>query len=232
MTTTAAMTDFVHRRINAMLRRPAGWGPPHAVELQILLLVEMWHVVQGAPKERVDGVMERYDRFLAGVLRPGAPLPLAFRLDDASTDLRFSEILSAFIQAEQQAEQEGDMSMLREMSWAGRLHWWVRLQLVGVLGLAGREGVTLPGLGLTVGEWITADGVTLRAALGMTWAVLRAPHAPDDEHLDAQPGWFRNPRPKPDRSGQCDWYDREGVCCSQRAGHKGRHFAGVFHGAP
>lgn len=96
-----AMCKFVRDRCEAILHRPDGWGPPHAVELQLLLLIEMWHVVQGAPMERVDSVTERYDRFLGTTLPGGPPVPLASRLglDQRATE-QFVEILRTFLKQE------------------------------------------------------------------------------------------------------------------------------------
>lgn len=103
MTPSEAMGRFIQERLAAILRRPDGWGPPHAVELQLLLLIEMWHVVQGAPMERVDRVTERYDRFLGTTLPGGPPVPLAVRLglDQRATE-QFVEILRTFLRQEQE----------------------------------------------------------------------------------------------------------------------------------
>lgn len=103
---SAAMAAFVHDRLTNLLRAPDAWGPPQAVELQLLLLVEMWHVVNGASREHVDGVTERYDRFVGSAL-PGAPLPLALRLGlTTRANERFTEILGAFLRAERAAGRE------------------------------------------------------------------------------------------------------------------------------
>lgn len=103
---SAAMASFVQERITALLGRPNGWGPPLAVELQVLLLIEMWHIVNGASREHADGVAERYDRFVGSVL-PGPPFPLAARLglgDHANE--RFIELLREFLSREQAAGRE------------------------------------------------------------------------------------------------------------------------------
>lgn len=95
-----SMSSFLRQRFAAILRRPDGWGPPHAVELQVLLLVEMWHVAHGAAPEHVNGVTQRYDEYLGRTL-PGAPVPLAHRLGLKQTaDDKFTEILRTFVQQE------------------------------------------------------------------------------------------------------------------------------------
>lgn len=95
-----AMTRFVQRRLAALLKTPDGWGPPHAVELQLLLLVEMEHVVSGVSADTVDEVTLRYDRYL-GRVRPGPPRPLALRLDlDERSTPEFVSLLTEFLRLE------------------------------------------------------------------------------------------------------------------------------------
>ncbi len=94
------VVQFVNQRIADLLRAPDGWGPPHAVELQLLLLIEVLHVASGSPPGIVDGVMERFDRYI-GTRVPGPPLPLALRLglqDEANT--QFIDLLHGFLQSE------------------------------------------------------------------------------------------------------------------------------------
>src|SRR5690349_14238823 len=95
------MKEFVEQRLLAILRSPDGWGPPLAVELQVLLLVEMGHVVRGAPSEHVDKTSRRFTTYL-GLVLPGPPVSLASRLEltDAATD-QFVAILRAFVEYEQ-----------------------------------------------------------------------------------------------------------------------------------
>ena len=98
----ARIIKHVAQRLGAILRRPDGWGPPHAVELQVLLLVEVWHVAHAAPQEQVDGTSRRYDRYLGEVL-PGPPWPLAARLglglNERAND-EFVKILCVFLERE------------------------------------------------------------------------------------------------------------------------------------
>lgn len=94
------MQEFVRQRLEAILKYPNGWGPPIAVETQVLLLVAMWHVVQGAPSEHVDHTSRRFAGHLGSVL-PGPPVPLAFRLGlaDTASD-QFVAVLRTFVQQE------------------------------------------------------------------------------------------------------------------------------------
>lgn len=111
MTTAHAMLEFVRGRIAALLRSPDGWGPPHAVELQLQLLVEMWHVAAGASRETVRGVTRRFASYLARE-RPGPPVPLCVRLalaDEASAE--FVRLLAGFVREEQRLA--GDQSIQR-----------------------------------------------------------------------------------------------------------------------
>lgn len=102
MTTSEDMAHFVSRRLDSIWRHPDGWGPPHAVELQVLLLVEMWHVLMGSHPEEVDRVTERFANFLADNCA-GPPVPLAVRLRLAHTSTKqFITLLRSFVQEEQQ----------------------------------------------------------------------------------------------------------------------------------
>lgn len=94
------VASFLRQRFAVILKRPDGWGPPHAVELQVLLLVEVWHVAHGAAPTHIYGVTRRYDEHLDRTV-PGAPVPLAHRLGLTNrADDRFVEILSAFVEQE------------------------------------------------------------------------------------------------------------------------------------
>lgn len=99
-TAHSAMVEFVHQRISALLDTPDAWGAPEAVELQLLILLEMWHVTQGAPQEEVDGVSDRYDRHI-GVAVTGGPVMLAARLGlTTHANERFVEVLREFVMSE------------------------------------------------------------------------------------------------------------------------------------
>lgn len=100
LTASVPMAEYIQRRLSAILQRPDGWGPPHAVELQVLLLVEMWHVLCGAQQAEVDDVTNRFSRFLARQL-PGPPLPLALRLGlTHRSSPQFVELLRQFVEEE------------------------------------------------------------------------------------------------------------------------------------
>lgn len=97
------MAAFVQERLSRVLASPDAWGPPHAVELQTLLLIEMWHVAAGASIEMAHRVPERFARFLATRL-PGPAVPLCVRLklkNRASEP--FVAMLAAFVREEQDA---------------------------------------------------------------------------------------------------------------------------------
>lgn len=92
---------FVHQRTTALLERPDGWGPPAAVELQLLLLLEMGHVAAGAPPEVVDGTMDRYRRYMGRSVGESS-LSLAGRLGlTTRSNERFVALLRGFVAEEQ-----------------------------------------------------------------------------------------------------------------------------------
>lgn len=109
MTTRAtenAVVEFIDQRFTAIMTFPEAWGPPEAIELQVLLLIELRKVALGAPQE--DGTpaantMDSYDRFLA-LSVGGPPFCLAVRLqlkdtpreEDCENRKRFFELLRAF----------------------------------------------------------------------------------------------------------------------------------------
>jgi hypothetical protein len=109
MTTPAietAVIEFIDRRFNAIMTFPEAWGPCEAIELQVLLLVELRKVALGDQQE--DGTpaantMHSYDRFLALTVG-GRPFSLAVRLklqdppseNDLERRQRFFEVLRAF----------------------------------------------------------------------------------------------------------------------------------------
>jgi hypothetical protein len=96
----AAVIAFVRQRVVALFDTPDAWGPPEAVELQLLLLLEMWHVASGASQEETDGVVKRYQRYLRRTV-PGPPISLASRLElTTRANERFVEVLRAFAMTE------------------------------------------------------------------------------------------------------------------------------------
>ena len=89
---------FVRQRLTSLLTEPDAWGPPIAVELQLLLLVEVLHTIRGSDP---DGVASRYEHHLAARV-PGPPAPLADRLGlNGLATSRFIEILRDFSSSEQ-----------------------------------------------------------------------------------------------------------------------------------
>lgn len=88
---------FVELRIRSILACPDGWGPPHAVELQIELLVEVALAAKGKSASEIDGVHGRFVRFV-GARFPGPCFALAPRLgltDRASEE--FTQTLRDFV---------------------------------------------------------------------------------------------------------------------------------------
>lgn len=100
VTPPESMRAFVRQRIGALLDRPDAWGPPEAVELQLLLLLEMWQLASGASQEEIDGVFDRYQRHLGRAV-PGPPASLSERLGLAArADERFVRVLREFVDTE------------------------------------------------------------------------------------------------------------------------------------
>jgi hypothetical protein len=64
----ASASDWIDQRANEILAAPAMWGSAEAVEMQILLLLELrWFMTQEEPLRRdARHVFGRYIRFLAG----------------------------------------------------------------------------------------------------------------------------------------------------------------------
>jgi hypothetical protein len=96
----ADLVGFVEQRLISMLRTPDAWGTPDAVELQVLLLLEVRLKAKGADDVELRDVQQRYTRFLAQRL-PGPPSSLAERLGVGfSANARFVELLGEFVQSE------------------------------------------------------------------------------------------------------------------------------------
>jgi hypothetical protein len=94
--------SFAFNRLLNILREPnGGWGAPQAVELQVLLLVELCHVAVGVPRESVDGTQARFQAFIFAKLGTGGPQDLAgtLKLTDSATD-EFTRILKDFVTSE------------------------------------------------------------------------------------------------------------------------------------
>ena len=109
------VSEFVHGRLEALLTRPDGWGPPSSVEDQVLTMVELRHVLVGQPDEVVHETCQRFVRYVGTTVAPG-PQTLAPKLGlyervtggegggyywpRAADNDRFIEVLRAWVQAE------------------------------------------------------------------------------------------------------------------------------------
>lgn len=94
------LLNFVDQRLYSMLQMPDAWGAPEAVELQILLLLEVRLKAKGVNNEDVSHVQKRYYNFLAQHL-PGPPCSLAERLGlGFSANEQFLLLLKSFAQSE------------------------------------------------------------------------------------------------------------------------------------
>jgi hypothetical protein len=91
---------FVEDRICALLTHPDAWGAPEAVELQVLLVLEVGLTASGAPDAVVGGLQDRYNRHLAREVG-GLPTSLALRLGlDRTASQRLVQVLAQFCQSE------------------------------------------------------------------------------------------------------------------------------------
>lgn len=94
------LLNFIDQRLYSMLQMPDAWGAPEAVELQVLLLLEVRLKAKGADDEAVSHVQKRYYHFLAQHL-PGPPCSLAERLGlGFSANDQFIQLLKSFAQSE------------------------------------------------------------------------------------------------------------------------------------
>jgi len=90
------INGFIEDRLNAMLSRPAMWGTMFAVEMQVLLLLEMTVL----HRLSIEEFRKSYCDFINEKAPDPRPVPLAFRVDDdinrlASILTEFRSILSA-----------------------------------------------------------------------------------------------------------------------------------------
>lgn len=64
------MKDYLDRTLKSVLARWEAWGPAIAVELQVILLAEMWHVANGTSTLIENNALRRrWSDFIGG---PGA----------------------------------------------------------------------------------------------------------------------------------------------------------------
>jgi hypothetical protein len=106
--TRTAQLAWLDERLEGMLLRPRMWGSNLAVELQVLLLLEMRSLVVDRERENRDPgrVMDAYDAWRTRA-RLGGNCPLASRFaDDKGGSARFTEALRGFVE-EQQREDAG-----------------------------------------------------------------------------------------------------------------------------
>lgn len=116
---------FVRQRLHAILASPDEWGPPEAVELQVLLLVEILLVTSGRPTAYADQVVVRYRQFREthGL---ASPLPLAHRLglrNRASAE--FINVLKRFTESELGVVRSGVVPFAPRADDAGPGHYKV-----------------------------------------------------------------------------------------------------------
>ena len=77
-----------------------------AVELQVVLLIEMWHVVNNKTEDFIHSTNNRYIKFLANADIDGPinwPLSIRLNLNEQAND-KFVEVLEAFIKEEMENE--------------------------------------------------------------------------------------------------------------------------------
>jgi hypothetical protein len=98
------LVEFIDQRFTAIMTLPEAWGSPEAIELQVLLLVELRKVALGHTQEGgVTDVNTTYSRFLESVVGESVfPLAVQLRLTgppteaDAKNRERFFSLLSTY----------------------------------------------------------------------------------------------------------------------------------------
>lgn len=110
MTILSSVADLLARRLDALLQRPDGWGPPQAVELQVLLLLEVGHCLAGREEAFVDATWDRWGEHV-GLLFPDDNRPLATRLGLLQHDPR----------------EAGELSLARALKDGDDLHHFVEI---------------------------------------------------------------------------------------------------------
>jgi hypothetical protein len=95
------LREMMQARLTSLLNQPGMWGPAIAVELQVLLCIDVLLALQGKSREHVDGVPGRYYAFLDEVVPFEVAMPLSIRLDlqhDATDE--FVQLLNEFAKRE------------------------------------------------------------------------------------------------------------------------------------
>jgi len=112
--TTDAALFLIEDRLAAIFATPNVWGTPEAVELQVLLLVEIRHVLTGE-RNASEAMQRRFTRYI-GTVAPGNT-SLASRLglkDRADAQGRFVETLRSFAEAEANRDAQSVLETSRE----------------------------------------------------------------------------------------------------------------------
>lgn len=95
------MKDFITTRLSRILKYPDAWGPPLAVETQVILLVEMWCILQGKIEKEIYETSDRLYLFAYESTKIPGPLTLADNLKlESHANEEFVAILKAFIISE------------------------------------------------------------------------------------------------------------------------------------
>ena len=101
------MKAFITEHMHALFKYPLAWGPPAALEAQLLLLVEMWHVSEDRDMMFVHTSQIRFIDYCErqGLLTSPVADCLADRAGVTSSDLTnpnhsYLQHLRAFVQAE------------------------------------------------------------------------------------------------------------------------------------
>lgn len=83
------MKAFITEHMHALFKYPLAWGPPAALEAQLLLLVEMWHVAEDRDMMFVHTAQIRFIDYCErqGLLTSPVADCLADRMGVAECDL-------------------------------------------------------------------------------------------------------------------------------------------------
>lgn len=97
---------FVKSRLEAIIRYPQGWGTAAAVELQIILLLETLHVLEGKTQEYVDETHTRFLHFMGERgLDDTKPLAVQMEIENPGVE-EFISVLQSFVEQEVEPQVE------------------------------------------------------------------------------------------------------------------------------